>query len=885
MSKMRGLLSPLCLGIAAVLALVVVVSTSPSRPAAVKATPAAATGSWTVYHHDDGHTGFDPTLPKVAGAAAGWTSPTLDGQVYAEPLIFSGVVYAATLNGTVYALNQSTGVPFWSKNVGAVQTSGWGCSTLMPGILSTPVIDTAANRIYVVAEIAGTTPTYHLFGLDLANSGNIVLNTAITPPGFDWTIQGQRGALGLRNGFVYVPFGGRDGDCGTYHGYIAAVPTSGAAITNYYATPGSAAGFWGAGGVVIDDSTGNVFETSGNGTGSGCSANLDGTPTYENDAVVRFSSTLVRQDSFVPQDWQNNWCANDQDLGSATAVLISPSLMFQSGKWGTGFLLNPASLGGMDGQLFPTPKPATYSEAPVCFGNNSDATFGSFAYAAPFVYVECQGHGVVALSTNTSTPAFSPCAASCASPDWSAGGTATFGPPIVAGGAVWVVDIGTGGLYGFDAATGAQIYHSASFSSPNHFVTPAEAGGSVYVPADNVIKSFDLNFGCMGTPLSTSYFNWYDKASPGMLNDNIHIINTGASTSSGCVTVSGYPGVSWVAAAGQETYVTLPPATIGGPVLVTVNSGPPVLASQRVQYYQSFNEVWASTAAQAATTSYFNWYDKASPGMSNDNIHLLNPGGTSATVAVSLPGSIPQMATVPGGAELYVSFPAGTIGGPVTVSSTQPILASQRVQYYQSFNEVLAQPASTAATTSYVNWFDKSTPGMLNDNIHLLNPGGTSATVTVGVPGATSQIATVAAGAEAFVTFPHGTIGGPVTVTSTQPVLAAQRVQFYQTFNEVWAESASQAATTSHLNWFDKASPGMYNDNIHLLNPGGTSATVTVSLPGATNQVVTVGAGAEAFVTFPAGKIGGPVIVSSTQAVLASQRVQYYSSFNEIWAG
>jgi hypothetical protein len=77
----------------------------------------------------------------------------------------------------------------------------------------------------------------------------------------------------------------------------------------------------------------------------------------------------------------------------------------------------------------------------------------------------------------------------------------------------------------------------------------------------------------------------------------------------------------------------------------------------------------------------------------------------------------------------------------------------------------------------------------------------------------------------------------------------------------------------------------MYNDNIHLLNPGGTSATVTVSVPGATNQVVTVGAGAEAFVTFPAGKIGGPVVVSSTQAVLASQRVQYYSSFNEIWAG
>ena len=135
--------------------------------------------------------------------------------------------------------------------------------------------------------------------------------------------------------------------------------------------------------------------------------------------------------------------------------------------------------------------------------------------------------------------------------------------------------------------------------------------------------------------------------------------------------------------------------------------------------------------------------------------------------------------------------------------------------------------------------------------------------------------------------FPAGTIGGPVTLSSTQPVLASQRVQYYASFNEVWAESAAQAATTSYINWFDKASPGMFNDNIHLLNPGATSATVTVSLPGAASQMATVAAGAEAFVSFPAGTIGGPVkvTVNSGPAVFASQRVQYYSSFNEIWAG
>src|SRR5450759_2232197 len=120
-------------------------------------------------------------------------------------------------------------------------------------------------------------------------------------------------------------------------------------------------------------------------------------------------------------------------------------------------------------------------------------------------------------------------------------------------------------------------------------------------------------------------------------------------------------------------------------------------------------------------------------------------------------------------------------------------------------------------------------------------------------------------------------------VSSSQPVLASQRVQYFSTFNEVWAESAAQAAPTSHVTWYDKASPGMFNDNIHLLNPGGTSANVTVSLPGATPQTVSVAAGAETYVNFP-GQIGGPVTVSSSQPLLASERVQYNQSFNEVWS-
>ncbi|TMC54777.1 MAG: hypothetical protein E6J20_02240 [Chloroflexi bacterium] len=415
---------------------------------------------------------------------------------------------------------------------------------------------------------------------------------------------------------------------------------------------------------------------------------------------------------------------------------------------------------------------------------------------------------------------------------------------------------------------------SPAGSGTVHVTVTTSNGTSASTPADQ-----------FSYVVYTAYLSWFDKASAGMVGDNIHLLNPGNSTSSGVVTLGGLPPIPFSLPAGAETHVSFPSGTIGGPVVVNVTSGPAVRASQRVQFNQSFNEVWAESAAEAATTLYINWYDKASAGMLNDNVHVLNPGSTTANVTVSLPGAIAQHLMLGPGAESYATFPQGTIGGPVTVTSSQPVLASQRVQFNQSFNEVWAESAAKAATTSYVNWYDKASAGMLNDNIHVLNPGGTAATVTISLPGAPTQQLNVGPGAESYATFPQGTIGGPVTVGSNQPVLASQRVQFAQTFNEVPAQSASQASMTSHINWYDKASPGMFNDNIHILNPGATPASVTVSLPGAPTQNLSVPAGGEAYATFPLGTIGGPVTVTVTSgpAVLASQRVQYYSSFNEIW--
>jgi len=458
----------------------------------------AGSGSWTTYHHDNAHTGLDPSAPPAVSGSInptpGWTEPALDEEVYAEPLIYSSLVYVATLNNTIYALSQFDGSVVWSRHLGTPQSSGWKCGNVAPqGIIGTPVIDPATNRIFAAALIAGSTPTYHLFGLDLT-TGAVIFNRIVAPSGFDWKIQQERGALALANGYVYIPIGGRSGDCfdGTrpYYGYVVAVPTVGNAANKVFRTPSGAESVWAAGGVLVDNSSHNVFFATGNA--------IPCPGASMSDSVVRVSPTLTSPTFFQPDDWQSNWCGPDSDLGSASPVLISPSLMFTAGKHGGGFLLNPASLGGKDGQLYPTPKPAPYSEADVCFGNTSDATFGSFAYAAPFVYVECEGRGLVALNVNTATPSFTPCDSLCASPNWNTGGSTTYGPPIVAGGAVWAASNG-GGLAAFDAATGTKIYQSAGFGI-NRFSTPAEAGGQVFVAANNVVKSFTF-----ATPSPVAY--------------------------------------------------------------------------------------------------------------------------------------------------------------------------------------------------------------------------------------------------------------------------------------------------------------------------------------------------------------------------------------------
>lgn len=812
---------------------------------------------WPTYQLDNTRGGYDSSQPGLASVAPGWStaSGAITGTVMASPIIVRTRVYVATEGNLVYAFDTASGTQQWKTSVGTAVTSGWGCGQPFGGITSTPVADPAGNRLYVAGLInVGGVVNYYLTVMNLS-TGALLAQTRLAPAGLDWTINGQRGALAMANGEVYVPFGGRDGDCGSYHGWVIGVNAASQSVISFEtdkATIGDA--IWATSGPAVDGATGDVLVSTGQGS---CLS----TP-HQGQSVLRLSPTLTLLDTFTEPNWNYDNC-HDIDLGSVGPLLLGGGYAFIAGKQSVGYIIRVNALGGIGGQAF---------GADVCGGAMA---FGGSAYAAPYILVPCD-NGLVALKFDPTVPSFSVA--------WKSNFWGT--PPIVAGGAVWTLDTGGSGLYVFDLATGNVRYHSAAISV-NHFATPAESANTVFVPGSSQLFTFLIG-SCPSSPTYTGYFNWYDDASRGMIQDNVHVFNPGTTTAIGCVSLSGAGAIGFNLAPGQEGYYHFPPGTIGGPL--TVLSSTRVIPTQRVHYYQSFNEVAASTNADAAMTSYFNWYDHASPGMLQDNIHLFNPGGSTASGTVTVAGVPSQAFSVPAGAENYYNFPQGTIGGPVTVAVTSgpAVIASQRVSYYQSFNEVLAKSAAAATSTAYFNWYDHASPGMIQDNVHLVNPGASTSSGTISITGGPSTPFSVAAGKEHYYNFPQGTIGGPVTVTVTSgpPIIASKRVSYYQSFHEVAGSAASDAAMTAYCNWYDHASTGMLQDNIHLVNPSTTTSTGTISIPGGPSVAFTVAAGQEQYYNFPQGTIGGPVIVAvaSGPAVIATQRVTYFQSFNEVAA-
>src|SRR5579859_8020580 len=111
------------LAVAALLLLAVVASgqRAPSAAPAVKPVaavkPAAVTfAGWPTYHRDNTRAGYDPTNTFISNISH-WSATGLNGNTFASPVVWNGLVYVATEENWVYALNEQTGAVQWSSHV------------------------------------------------------------------------------------------------------------------------------------------------------------------------------------------------------------------------------------------------------------------------------------------------------------------------------------------------------------------------------------------------------------------------------------------------------------------------------------------------------------------------------------------------------------------------------------------------------------------------------------------------------------------------------------------------------------------------------------------------------------------------------------------------
>ncbi len=353
--------------------------------------------SVTTYHYDNLRTGWNAEEKKLKPSnVASLKVLTLalddaNDQVDTQPLIVPhvriagdrhDVVYLATENNNVYAIDADTDTKLLKVNLGTPVSWPIGCGNNGPtvGVDGTPAIDLVSRTMYVIAYVmddaSGNTPQYYLHALDLDTLADKVAKKKITAShtlqdgstfNFNATYQRQRPGLLLANGNVYAGFGSFcDFGGGNSRGWILGwqagtlAPLAANDINDtQISEPHNMflSSVWESGYGLVGDQDGNLYFTTGNSDYSGTT--YDGCTNIQ-ESVVKLPSTLVRTCPTLPPPNPFLFTpANvagldngDLDVGSAGVMALPiqpgsvPRLLVSNAKDGSMFLLNRDNLGG-----------------------------------------------------------------------------------------------------------------------------------------------------------------------------------------------------------------------------------------------------------------------------------------------------------------------------------------------------------------------------------------------------------------------------------------------------------------------------------------------------------------------------------------------------------
>lgn len=487
------------------------------------------------YHNDDARDGaytqeVTLTPSNVNSNQFGkLLSYPVDGQIYAQPLyvpqlnINGGthdVVFVETQNNSVYAFDADATAgnlnTFWQVNLGppiAVYDSGGPWPNV--GILSTPVIDTTTNTMYVVAHVSNASTWYQLHALDITTGKDKVAPVAITGSYSGDSLGNgcyQRMGLALNpvTNLIYAAIG----SCP--NGWIMAYDKSSLAQKAVFESTNGAqgGGFWAGGGApAIDDSTGNVYIMSGTDyDDQWISPPPAYTQTGYNDSFLYLNPTTLAVESYFSPDNGYVLSENDADLGSGSNILVPGNSQYPletigGGKDGNIFVINPLDMGGFNStnNVIQTIHTGTQQY------NN---IFSTPVYWNGSFYIHCNDDVLRAYSWNADAQggqqlSSTPTAISSASFGMH-GATASLSANGNNNGIIWDIDnstyngtnpvaSGSAVLHAYNATNVAnELYNSTQAGSRDQagqalkFTVPTIANGRVFVPTANELNIYGL---------------------------------------------------------------------------------------------------------------------------------------------------------------------------------------------------------------------------------------------------------------------------------------------------------------------------------------------------------------------------------------------------------